>query len=83
MLRHHGHPTSDRAIILHYFVKDAKNGSLEVEFTAHIDPVKLDLALLESKFKAIVKLLNGPYPGDDPDCEDCAYYVGRLNAKTT
>ncbi|HLW99800.1 MAG TPA: PD-(D/E)XK nuclease family protein [Candidatus Acidoferrales bacterium] len=82
MFHRHGLPTSDRAIILHYFVKDAKNGSLQVEFTAHIDPVKLDLALLEGKLKAMVKLLNGPYPGDDLDCEDCAYHVGRLNAKT-
>ena len=77
MFREHGHVPSDRAILIHYFLKDAKNPSLSVEFSSHIDPVGIDLISFEKKLEAIVDLLNGPYPGDDLGCEKCIYYKGR------
>ena len=77
MFAKHGLKPSDRAILLHYFVKDAKNHSLSVEFASHIDRVKINLASFEKKLSEMVKLLNGPYPGDDLVCEDCSYFVGR------
>lgn len=77
MFREHELNPSDRAILLHYFIKDARNPSLEVEFTSHIDPVRLDLPAFEKKLEDIVALLNGPYPGDDLACEKCLYYAGR------
>lgn len=77
MFRESGYQPSDRAYLLHYFIKDAKNPSLNVEFSSHIDPVKLDLKAFEKKLKDIIALLNGPYPGDDLQCEKCVYHSGR------
>lgn len=82
MFRKHGLNPSDRAILLHYFVKDAKNPSLQVEFISHIDPVRLDLPTFEKKLEDIVRLLDGPYPGDDLACEKCVYYAERHKRKS-
>ena len=78
MFREHGYNPSDRAFLLHYFVKDTKNPSLKVEFDSHIDPVKLDLKAFEKKLVGMVDLLNSLYPGDDLECEKCIYYKGRF-----
>ena len=51
--------------------------SLNVEFVSHIDPVKIDLGALEKKITEMVKLLNGPYPGDDLECGKCVYFKKR------
>lgn len=81
MFREHGYAPSDRAYLLHYFVQDTHNPSLNVAFANHIDPVRLDLKALEKKFEEMVALLNGPYPGDDLECEKCVYWSGRGEAK--
>ena len=81
MFREHGYKVSDRAYLLHYFVKDTKNPSLNVEFTSHIDPVKLDLKDFEKKLVNVVALLNGPYTGDDLECKKCVYQTGREGRK--
>ncbi|MBI4086101.1 MAG: PD-(D/E)XK nuclease family protein [Candidatus Liptonbacteria bacterium] len=77
MFQKHELNPSDRAILLHYFLKDPRNPSLQVEFISHIDPVRLDLPGFENKLEDIVGLLNGPYPGDNLACEKCLYYAGR------
>mgnify|MGYP001585908407 FL=1 len=82
MFREHGYKPSDRAILLHYFVKDTKNPSLSVEFMNHIDPVKINLADFEKKLVEMVKLLNGPYPGDDLECGACIYFNERGKVKS-
>jgi hypothetical protein len=81
MFREHGHKPSDRAILLHYFVKDSRNPSLNVEFINHIDPVKIDLDAFEKKLAEMVELLNGPYPGDDLECGSCVYFDERGKVK--
>lgn len=82
MFREHGYKPSDRAFLFHYFVKDAKNSSLNVEFISHIDPVKIDLNAFEKKLAAMVELLGKPYPGDDLECGTCVYFDGRGKIKT-
>lgn len=77
MFREHGRKVSDRAYLLHYYVADKTNPSLEVKFNAHVDLVKIDINALEKKLIAMVKLLNGEYPGHNPECKDCAFYEGR------
>jgi hypothetical protein len=81
MFTKHGMDTSDRAILLHYFVKDTKNPSLDVHFDSHIDPFPIDLAAFPKKLEEIVALLNGAYPGDDLNCGDCVYHAGRMAAR--
>jgi len=81
MFREHGHKVSNRAFLLHYFVKDKNNPSIKVEFLSHVDEVKIDVNGIEKKFKEMVELLNGPYPGDDLECNKCVYYVGRDEKK--
>lgn len=83
MFREHGLPPADRAYLVHYFIKDTKNASLAVEFKGHLDPVKIDLDVLEKTLANIVHLLNGPYPGDNLECKNCVYYKGRENNKKT
>src|SRR3989344_1953093 len=77
MFRHHGHKVSDRAYLLHYFVKDKNDPSIEVKFNSHVDLVKIDLKEIEKKLKDMVFLLNGPYPGHNDNCEKCSYHNGR------
>lgn len=81
MFRHQGFRVSDRGILLHYFVKDAKNPSLSVEFASHIDWVDIDTDAFERKLCDMVALLNGPYLGDGSECEKCVYYAGREKKK--
>ena len=77
MFKKHGHNVSDRAYLLHYFVKDKNNPSTEVAFDSHVDLVKIDLDAFECKLKDMITLLNGAYPGYNPNCEKCTYYQGR------
>lgn len=77
MFSKHGHEVSDRAYLLHYFVRDKSDPSIEVSFDAHVDRVEIDIAALEKKLADMVKLLNGKYPGHNPDCQTCAYHDGR------
>jgi len=77
MFKKHGYKVSNRAYLLHYFVKDKTDPSLDVKFDSHVDLVKINTTRLERKLKEMVKLLNGKYPGYNPDCEKCAFYVGR------
>ena len=79
MFSKHGYEVSDRAYLLHYFVKDKNDPSLEVKFDSHVDLVKIDIKAVEKKLKDMVKLLNGPYPGHNPDCNTCSYHDGRNN----
>lgn len=78
-----GYPVSDRAYLLHYFVKDKLDGSLAVTFDSHLDLVPIDFAAVEEKLSAMVTLLNGDYPGDNPDCAKCAFYSGRNELLTS
>ena len=81
MFTKHGFTTSNRAILLHYFVKDTKNPSLDVHFDCHVDPFPIDIAAFPKKLEEIVALLNGAYPGDDLNCKDCVYHAGRMAAR--
>ncbi len=77
MFEKHGYKVSHRAYLLHYFVRDKTDPSLNVKFDSHVDLVKINTAELEKKLKEMVKFLNGKYPGHNPDCEKCAFYVER------
>lgn len=80
MFKKHGFEVSNRAYLLHYFVKDKSNPSISVKFDTHVDLVKIDLEAFEEKFKNMITLLNAPYPGHNPDCEKCNYYQGRTES---
>lgn len=77
MFREHGHRVSDRAYLLHYYVADKTDPSLEVKFDAHVDLVSIDVAGIERKLADMVHLLEGDYPGHNPRCGKCSYYEGR------
>ena len=81
MFKKHGFEVSDRAYLLHYFPVDKTNPSLAVEFASHVDRVELGEIDIEKMLKDIVKLLNGPYPGDDLECNMCKFVIGRMDAK--
>ena len=77
MFQNHGHEVSDRAYLLHYFVKDKNDPSIEVKFDSYVDLVKIDLNKIEKKLADMVELLNGPYPGHNNNCDKCSFYQGR------
>jgi CRISPR/Cas system-associated exonuclease Cas4 (RecB family) len=77
MFKKHGYKVSSRAYLLHYFVKDKSDPSIEVKFDSHVDLVKIDLDEIEQKLADMVKLLNKPYPGHNEYCEKCSYHNGR------
>ncbi len=77
MFKQAGYPVSDRAYLLHYFVKDKTAPELDVKFASHVDLVKIDIAELTKKLKKMAKLLNGPYPDHNHDCKKCAHYETR------
>lgn len=80
MLQEAGEVVSDRAILIHYYIKNVRDTSISVEFLAHTDMVKLDVTAFKEKLKSMVALLNAPYPGDGEGCDTCAYHKGRVGA---
>lgn len=78
MFKQGGFQVSDRAYLLHYFVKDKNDPSDCVQFDCCVDKVDISVDEIESKISLMVSLLNGTYPGPNPDCEKCEYYEGRL-----
>ena len=79
MFRQHGHEISDRAYLLHYYVKDKNDPSLTVRFAAHVDKVDIGSINIEQKLADMVALLNKPYAGHNPECDTCSYHNGRKN----
>lgn len=77
MFKKNGYRVSNRAYLLHYFVKDKKNPSIKVEFSSYIDLVKISPNKLERKLKEMVDLLNGKFPGHNPICKNCMFHNGR------
>ena len=77
MFQQHGHTVSDRAYLLHYYVKNKNDPSLQVAFESHVDLVKIDLKSIEQKLKDMAQLLQGPYPGHNDLCDTCSYHSGR------
>jgi len=77
MFSKNGSQVSDRAFLLHYYVKDKSDPSIEVKFNAHVDRVEIDVNAIRQKLNDMVELLNGDYPGHNPECHKCAYYDGR------
>jgi len=77
MFKNHGHKVSGRAYLLHYFVKDKNDPSIEVRFDGYVDLVKIDLNKIEKKLTDMVELLNGPYPGYNYKCDKCSFHKGR------
>lgn len=77
MFQSHGHKVSDRAYLLHYYVKDKNDPSLAVQFSAHVDRVDIGSIDIEKKLEDMVALLNKPYAGHNPDCDTCSYHDGR------
>ena len=77
MFKNHGYNVSERAYLLHYFVKDKNNPPIEVAFDSYVDLVKIDLDAFECKLKDMIALLNGAYPVYNPNCEKCTDYQGR------
>ena len=77
MFKNHGHEVSNRAYLLHYFVKDKNDPSIEVKFNCHVDLVRINLDEIGKKLADMVVLLNGPFPGVNEVCDTCSYYDGR------
>jgi len=77
MFSTHRYAVSDRAYLLHYYPVDKTNPSVRVQFTGHVDEVKIDIESFKRKLKEIVDLLNGPYPGYNLECPNCLYFQGR------
>lgn len=77
MFKKHGFKVSKQAFLLHYYVADKNDPSIDVKFRSHVDPVEIDIDVIEKKIGAMVELLNGKYPGHNPDCKNCAYHDGR------
>lgn len=77
MFKQQGREVSEQAFLLHYYVADKNDPSIDVKFKSHVDPVAIDIGAIEKKIRAMVKLLNGKYPGHNPDCKNCAYHDGR------
>jgi hypothetical protein len=80
MFQKRGHEVADRAYLLHYYVKDKSDPSISVAFAAHVDRVNIDVPGIEQKLSDMVELLNGDYPGHNPDCDKCSYHDGRNHA---
>jgi hypothetical protein len=78
MFRHKGYAVSDRAFLFHYFPKDKTDPSATVAFDCVVDRVLINTEGLEAKLRDMVTLLEAPYPGTNPGCENCTYFAGRM-----
>jgi len=74
MFKHAGFPVSDRAYLLHYFITDAHGTVIEIPFSGHVDRVDIGDINIEKMLRDIVKVLKSPYPGLNPECENCNFY---------
>lgn len=74
MFKHAGLPVSDRAYLLHYFIKDSHDTVLDIPFAGHVDKVDISGIDIEKMLRDIVKVLKGPFPGLNPECGNCAFY---------
>ena len=74
MFKRAGFPVSDRAYLLHYFITDAHGTVIEIPFSGHVDRVDISGINIEKMLSDIVKLLKGPYPGLNPQCDNCTFY---------
>lgn len=83
MFKKHGFKVADYAYLLHYYVKDKTDPSIDVKFNSHVDFVVIDVDAIEKKLADMVKLLNGKYPGHNPDCGECSYHEGRKQVLST
>ena len=79
MFKKAGHKVSDRAYLFHYFPKNKSNPEIKIEFDGHVDKVDIGSIDIEKRLEDIVRLLNGAFPGYNPDCDKCNYYSGREN----
>jgi hypothetical protein len=77
MFLNKGHEVSDKAYLLHYFTKDRQDPSLAMELDFHSDEVAIDLNAFQKTMKAMIDLLNGPYPGSNPFCKRCEWLEKR------
>lgn len=62
MLRENKYPSADKAYLVHYYTKDRKDPSLNMEFAVALDEISLDLSSFEQELRDVVKLLEGPIP---------------------
>lgn len=76
MFKRHNYEVSNRAYLLHYFVKNKNDPSINVKFNSYVDLVKIDLDEIEKKLENMVRLLNGSYPGYNEKCDKCLYHKG-------
>lgn len=77
MIKKQGYSVSDRAYLLHYFVKDKTQPSMEVVFDNHVDRVKIDLPAFQKVMREMVEFLNAPLPGANKKCKKCAWVEKR------
>lgn len=77
MFANKGHEVGDRAYLLHYFTKDRLDPSMAMELDFHADEVAIDLSAFQRTMKAIIDLLNGPYPGSNVFCKRCEWIEKR------
>jgi hypothetical protein len=74
MFENAGFPVSDRAYLMHYYVADAKNPAIDIAFSGQIDRVEIAEIDIDTMLRDIVAFVRRPFPGLNPDCEDCAFY---------
>lgn len=73
MLQGLGYRIGNKAYLLHYFTKDRADPSLSMELAFHADEVPLNILQFTEIMRAIVKLLNGVYPGAREECRRCMW----------
>ncbi len=77
MIKDKGYEVADEAYLLHYFPKHREDPSLNVELAFHCDRVELSLVRFLESMRAIVNLLDSPFPGSNPDCRKCVWLKKR------
>lgn len=79
MFKNKGYLVGNKGYLLHYFTKDRQDPSLAMELDFHPDEVAIDLAEFQKKMIEIIDLLNGDYPGVNPNCKRCQWLEKRKN----
>ncbi|MCX6760145.1 MAG: PD-(D/E)XK nuclease family protein [Candidatus Nealsonbacteria bacterium] len=79
MLREKGYKPAGRGYLIHYFTKNRKDPSINMEFTCHLDKIEIDLSVFEKKMKEIVEFLENDFPGANLECHRCAWLERRKN----
>jgi len=76
MLRENGYPVKDSGYLVYYYPREVKAKG-RVDFYVKVVKINADPEKAKKTLSNAMKLLNGPIPPHNPNCEHCAWILNN------